>query len=62
MRDCWIEPKVEEWTDGVEALAKIAVRYPQSAYKGFTDSLQAEYTILEKLLPTLLNVDTLKFV
>ncbi|KAL7524493.1 hypothetical protein ACHAWF_000975 [Thalassiosira exigua] len=38
--------KVEEWTAGVEALAKISARYPQSAYKGFTDSLQAEWQYL----------------
>ncbi|KAL7539594.1 hypothetical protein ACHAWF_006453, partial [Thalassiosira exigua] len=43
MQDWWVEPKVEEWVKGIEALAKVAVRYSQSAYKGFTDSLQAEW-------------------
>ncbi|KAL7523332.1 hypothetical protein ACHAWF_000480, partial [Thalassiosira exigua] len=33
MRDRRIEPKVEEWSARVEALAKIAVRHPQSAHK-----------------------------
>ncbi|KAL7549341.1 hypothetical protein ACHAWF_012611, partial [Thalassiosira exigua] len=48
MRDRWVEPKVEEWVKGIEALAKVAVRYPQSAYKGFTDSLQAEWQYLSR--------------
>ena len=36
MRDCWIEPKIEGWVFVVEELAKVAVKYPQSAYAGFT--------------------------
>ncbi|KAL7546220.1 hypothetical protein ACHAWF_009556, partial [Thalassiosira exigua] len=51
MRDCWIEPKVEKWMAGVEALANIALQYPQSAYKGFADSLQAEWQYLCHCIP-----------
>ena len=39
----WLEPKVEEWVAGMGTLAKIAIRYPQSAYFGFMHSLQAEW-------------------
>ena len=38
----WIEPKVEQWVADIGVLAKIASKYPQSAYHGFATSLQAE--------------------
>ena len=31
----WLEEKVEEWVSSVRALARIAKRYPQTAYTGF---------------------------
>ncbi len=34
------------WTAGVRALARVAKRYPQTAYAGFVWSLQAEWTYL----------------
>ena len=42
LRDRWIKPQVAKWVDGVKALAKVAVRFPQAAYAGFTHCLQAE--------------------
>ena len=35
----FIEPKVADWIHRVEVLARIAVKYPQSAYTGLTMSL-----------------------
>ena len=32
--EAWVHPKVEAWDHGVRNLAKIAKRYPQSAYAG----------------------------
>ena len=43
MRNRWIEPKVEKWVAVIGALAKIASKYPQSAYHGFATSLQAKW-------------------
>ncbi len=36
---------------GTKKLAKVAVRYPQSAYAGFTQSLQAEWQYLCRTVP-----------
>jgi hypothetical protein len=38
----WVKKKVEKWEDGMQILASIARRYPQTAYAGFTMSLQQE--------------------
>ena len=46
MEDAWILPQVQVWTAGVRALARVAKRYPQTAYAGFAWSLQAEWTYL----------------
>ena len=35
----WVEPQVAKWVEGVEALAKVAVRFPQAAYTGFAHCL-----------------------
>ena len=51
MRDRWVEPMVAAWVDGVKALAKVAVWYPQAAYAGFTMSLQAEWQYLCRCVP-----------
>ena len=51
MRDRWVEPMVEQWVAGVKALAKVAIRYPQSAYHGFTTSLQSEWQYLCRCVP-----------
>ena len=46
MCDRWVEPQVEKWVTGVSTLAKIAKRYPQSAYVGFSHCLQSEWAYL----------------
>jgi hypothetical protein len=48
MRDRWIEPKIEEWVHGVKELSKVAQRYPQTAYAGFTQSLQSEWQYISR--------------
>ena len=35
--------KVDDWVFGVEALAKVAKRYPQMGYVDLTAYLQAEW-------------------
>ena len=40
-----------KWVEGVEALAKVAVRFPQAAYTGFTHCLQAEWQYLSRCVP-----------
>ena len=48
---CWIEPQVKTWVQGVESLAKVALRYPQSAYTGLVWSLQAEWQYFCRVCP-----------
>ena len=47
----WVEPQVAKWVEGVEALAKVAVRFPQAAYTGFAHCLQAEWQYLSHCVP-----------
>ena len=42
MEDAWIKPQVKMWVEAVGKLAKVAVRYPATAYVGLVWSLQAE--------------------
>ena len=51
MKDRWVEPMVEKWVCGVELLAMVARKYPQSAFFGFTQSLQAEWQYLCRCVP-----------
>ncbi|KAL7523483.1 hypothetical protein ACHAXR_000201, partial [Thalassiosira sp. AJA248-18] len=51
MRDRWVAPMVEKWVAGIKALSKVAGRYPQSAYVGFTQSLQSEWHYLCRCVP-----------
>ena len=51
MRDRWVEPMVGKWVGGVEALAKVARKYPQSVFTGFSQSLQAEWQYLCRCVP-----------
>jgi len=50
-RDEWLEPKIEKWARDVETLAKVAVRYPQTAYAGLTKSLQPEWQYVMRVVP-----------
>ena len=47
----WVVPKVEGWVDGVRALARVADRYPQTAYAGLAMSLQHEWQYLQRVIP-----------
>jgi hypothetical protein len=47
----WVDPQVEQWVDGVTALAIVARRYPQTAYAGLARSLQAEWQYLQRVTP-----------
>ena len=38
----WLDPKIQQWVEGVETLGKVAHRYPQTAYAGLSMSLQQE--------------------
>ena len=51
MRNRWIEPQVEQWVAAVEALAKVARRFPQSAYAGFTHCLQGQWAYVSRCVP-----------
>ena len=51
MQDRWVEPKVAEWVDGILALSKVAGKYPQSAFAGFTQSLQSEWQYMCRCVP-----------
>ncbi len=43
MLERWLDPMVKKWVAGIEALACIAVRFPQTAYMGLVSSLQAKW-------------------
>jgi hypothetical protein len=51
MEDAWIKPQVEMWVAAVGKLAKVAVRYPATAYVGLVWSLQAEWQYLCRVSP-----------
>jgi hypothetical protein len=50
-REAWLQPKVRQWADGVETLARVARRFPQTAYAGLAKSLQSEWQYLQRVLP-----------
>ena len=43
MRGRWLDDKIATWVEGVKALSMVARKYPQSAYYGFVNCLQAEW-------------------
>jgi hypothetical protein len=47
----WLEPKIQQWVSGVESLAQVAKRYPQTAYAGLAMSLQQEWQYLQRVVP-----------
>mgnify|MGYP006186617991 CR=1 FL=1 len=51
MQERWLQPMVQKWVGGVERLAKVALRYPQSAYAGLVNCLQAEWQYLCRVEP-----------
>ena len=42
-KDIWIDDKIDIWTAAVETLSRIADKWPQTAYAGFTLCLQNEW-------------------
>ena len=50
-RAAWLAPKVKAWAEGVRRLAKVACRYPQTAYAGLAKSLQSEWQFLQRVTP-----------
>jgi hypothetical protein len=47
----WIAPQVHQWTCGVDSLASVARRHPQTAFAGLAKSLQAEWQYLQRVSP-----------
>ena len=47
----WLEEACAKWTYAVERLALVAGKHPQSAYAGFTISLQAEWQYVQRVVP-----------
>jgi hypothetical protein len=47
----WVDPQVQQWIEGVHRLAAAARRYPQTAYAGLSQSLQAEWQYLQRVTP-----------
>jgi len=47
MKAQWLQPQIQQWVKGVERLAQVAPRYPQTAYAGLTKSLQLEWQYLQ---------------
>lgn len=47
----WLEPKIQQWVRGIESLAKVAKRYPQTAYAGLTKAHQSEWQYLQRVTP-----------
>jgi hypothetical protein len=42
---------VKKWVAGIETLARIAVRFPQTAYAGLVSSLQAKWHYICRVVP-----------
>ncbi len=51
MLECWLDPMVKKWVVGIETLARIAVRFPQTAYAGLVSNLQAEWQYICCIVP-----------
>ena len=47
----WVRTKLESWAHRVRTIAKIAKRYPQSAYSGLGMSIQLEWYYLQRTVP-----------
>jgi hypothetical protein len=51
MLEHWLDTKVKKWVAGVEILARIALRFPQTAYAGLASSLQAKWQYICRVVP-----------
>jgi hypothetical protein len=50
-RATWVDEKIDGWISSAETLAKVAKRYPQTAYAGLTRSLQMEWQYTLRVVP-----------
>jgi hypothetical protein len=48
-QQAWLTPQIQQWVHGVEMLAKVAQRFPQTAYAGLSKSLQMEWQYLQRV-------------
>ena len=49
-KDLWVGDKISVWTAAVETLSKIALKWPQTAYTGFTFVLQNEWQYVQRVV------------
>ena len=49
-KEKWLGEMVAKWAAAVETLAKVASKYPQTAYTGFTFCLQNEWQYLQRVV------------
>lgn len=47
----WLRPQIQQWLHGVRCLAKVARRFPQTAYAGLVKSLQCEWQYVQRVTP-----------
>ena len=50
-KEAWLEAKVGEWVECMEALARIADLHPQAVYAAFTFCLQGEWQYVQRVVP-----------
>ena len=51
LKEDYINDKVTTWVSAIEVLAKLAVKYPQAVYAGYTFCLQGEWQFLCRCTP-----------
>jgi hypothetical protein len=49
-KKAWLELQNAQWVEGIHALARIALHYPQTAYAGLSKSLQAEWQYMHQVI------------
>ena len=47
----WLLPQIDNWVAGIHKLAKVAKRFPQTAYAGMARSLQSEWQYVQRVAP-----------
>ena len=47
----WLSPKIDTWVSHIRLLARVAKRYPHTAFAALSKSLQCEWTYLQRVLP-----------
>ena len=49
-KKAWLEPKIAQWVEGIHALARITLHYPQTAYAGLSKSLIVEWQYMHQVI------------